>query len=55
MIIENHISINEIIPKNILYFNNKYYLQNIKAINYLSKSFLDKSIDIVIITMLNSN
>ena len=26
IIIENHISINEIIPKYILYFNKKYYL-----------------------------
>ena len=30
MIIEDYKSINEIIPKNILYFNNKYYFQNIK-------------------------
>ena len=26
MIIENYISFNELIPKNIQYFNNKYYL-----------------------------
>lgn len=33
MIIENYISINEIIPINILYIIKKNYIQNIKARN----------------------
>ena len=37
MIIENYLSINEIIPINILYFNKKYYLQNIKTRYYIEK------------------
>ena len=37
MIIENYLSINEIIPVNILQINKKYYLQNIKARNYLQE------------------
>ena len=36
-LIENHRSINEIIPKNILYFNKKYYLKNIKNQKTLEK------------------
>ena len=37
MILENYLSINEIIPANILKINKKYYLQNIKSRNYLQE------------------